>query len=95
MAFQAAEVILDKWGRPIFVLPETLPEGECQVHLHEGYIDFVVDGRTIGHLEHLIPELVALVHTQPQIGLVVYADTSKPCPDRLTHVATVTSHLSM
>lgn len=94
MAFQSAEVILDKFGRPIFVLPEELPEGECLLQLHDGFIDFTIGGRTIGHLENLMPELVALVHLQPQVGLIVYADESKPCPDHLTHVARVNSHLS-
>lgn len=93
MPFQSAEVILDAYGRPVFVLPEELPPGECQIHVHDESLDFTVNGQKIGHLGDVTPELLVLVHLQPKIGLIVYADTTKPCPSTLTHVATVTSHL--
>lgn len=93
--FETAEVLLDTYGRPVFVLPQDLPEGDCTIRPDEGVLEFFVGNQKVGNIRDVPDELVTLVAVQESVGMIVWADESKACPDSLTHVATVNAqHLA-
>lgn len=87
MYFNEAELIMDAMGRPIFVLPIDLPEGDCVIDLHNEEIEFKVGNERVGVVPSAMPEMIAWLSVSKQAGIIVYTDESKPCPDALTHVA--------
>lgn len=88
--FHSAQLILDVFGRPVFVLPVDLPREGCHLRVSEGAIDFAVGQKDIGHIDIEDPALLALVAMQKTVGIIAWPEESRvPCPDRLTHTATV------
>lgn len=89
MAFHQAELVLDNFGRPVFILPEELPAGDCRISVYDESVDFSVSEKNIGDITGILPEVIAWLATHEQAGIIVYHDDSKPCPKQLTHVAAI------
>ena len=88
--FHSAQMVLDVFGRPIFVLPVNLPKEGCHIKVSDTALDFMVATDCIGHIEQLDPTILALVAIQKTVGIIVYPENSDtPCPSYLTHVAKV------
>lgn len=91
--FHSAQLILDVFGRPVFVLPVNLPKEGCHLRVSDKAIDFAVGKNDIGHIDIEDPALITLVAMQKTVGIIAWPEDSKaPCPDRLTHTATVEAH---
>jgi len=88
--FENIELILDVFGRPVFVLPVELPKEGCIVSVqHEGLLFFTAQG-CIGKVGSVDDALLALVASQKEVGIIVYPEGStSPCPSCLTHIAKV------
>ena len=89
MLFDQAELVLDGLGRPVFVLPVDLPEGDCRIHIHDESVGFSIENQDIGNIHSLVPEVIAWLASHEQAGIIIYSDENQPCPDSLTHVATI------
>ncbi len=91
--FRSAQMILDVFGKPVFVLPVDLPKEGCHIRVSDTSLDFAADSMDIGHIEGLDPILLALVSQQKTIGIIAWPENSPhPCPSCLTHTATVEVH---
>ena len=89
MGFIEAEFILDQYGRPVFVIGEDLPDGMCEIHLHDEEIEFHVENQQVGQLKSPMPEMIAYLATNAEAGIIVYTDDSQPVPTALSHVASL------
>ncbi len=88
--FHSAQMVLDIFGKPVFVLPVELPKDGCHLKVGDRAIDFMVNEDRIGQVSDIDPAILALVASQKTVGIIVYPEnSSKPCPKHLTHIATV------
>lgn len=93
--FQSAQLVLDVFGRPIFVLPADIQQGQSiSLRVNNKHLDFIAGTKHIGHIENLTTEILALVALQKNIGIIAWPDDTKPCPSSLTHVANVEAQVN-
>lgn len=88
--FDTVQYILDVFGRPVFVLPQEVKSDKCDVAVYHDCIEFFAEQNKIGRVDNIAPEILALVASQNQVGLIAWDDIkTKKCPSSLTHVAHV------
>ena len=89
--FDTVEIIMDKFGHPIFILPEEPTGKEYSVTVEDDSLEFFSDSEKVGSVE--IEEMVVLelVSQQEKVGIIVWDDEkTEECPKNITHVAPVT-----
>jgi hypothetical protein len=88
--FQTVQIVMDVFGRPIFVVPVALPASGCLIQVGDEALEFLDGDRRLGRISDVAPEILALVAAQAEVGLISYPENSRePCPDSLTHIASV------
>ena len=87
--FHTVQIIMDVFGRPVFVVPAVLPES-CLIQVDDAALEFLDGSQKLGRIADVDPYILALVARQPEVGLISYPENSRaPCPDSLTHIAAV------
>jgi len=93
--------LLDKYGRPIFVVPVDLPqqdrarpETQPSIHVTDHSLDFYLGKKLIGRVDKNMDDaILVLASLQKEIGLIAWSAQDEkngiPVPTSLTHIAIV------
>jgi hypothetical protein len=87
--FESVQIVIDVFGRPIFVVPFDLPAEGCRVAVTEEALDFMAGTQQVGHVDKVDSAVLLLVAQQKEVGLIAWPSEEVPCPDHLTHIAVV------
>ena len=88
--FNTVQLVLDIFGRPVFVVPEEMSSKDCEVVVNDLSVEFFSAAKKIGEVENIPVEILALAAMQDKVGIIAWDDAkTKECPSELTHVARV------
>lgn len=83
-----ADIVVDTEGRPILVVPETLPYGDTVLTVRDDSFDIAVNGETALKLDNIEEDFLIALGLQKQIGISVQP-ADQAIPDTINYVADV------
>lgn len=91
--FTNANILIDEYQRPVFVIEEKLDSGDCAIELDETGITFKLNKETVGKVSDISEHLLFLISAQKTVGIVAH-EKGEEIPDHYTHSATITDLLN-